>query len=177
VHTYRYFPPAARRQASGIRRLSSSECTLMLGIIVVLLAASFCAAESKRPACNAASRGLLWSESARSSPAHGQNLSSFGDLEICAQSTFKYKWRRLTVSLAHLRKGRAKTAGPTPAPSPTAPGTSPTASPVVDPVTPSAAPPEPVSPALPAPALAPPPALSSITRSASPSDPPTLPEL
>ena len=77
-------------------------------IVCVLVAAAGLAEQPQLPgkaACNAATRGRFWPEAANGDPQAARKLSQCGSLELCTVSSWRYKWRPVTVNVRQLGKG------------------------------------------------------------------------
>jgi len=70
----------------------------LLAVIVALTAISI-SEQAHRPACNAATQGRLWPAEANVSTNAARQLFQAGELEICSQALWKYKWVPLSVNV------------------------------------------------------------------------------
>src|ERR1700731_4502308 len=66
------------------------------------------AADSSQPACNAQNYGRMWPEPANHNPKLVTKLSQCGELQICSRSSWRYRWKSLTVRIDQLQRGKPK---------------------------------------------------------------------
>jgi hypothetical protein len=85
-----------------------AENEVVNGIIIgVLMFASSIGSHpdvARKPACNASIRGQFWPQAANSNAKAATELSHCGALEMCTTTTWKYKWRAVTVNIRQLGK-------------------------------------------------------------------------
>jgi len=62
----------------------------------IFLASAFAAYQPSRPPCNERNRGLVWKK-------QGPN-DDCAQLEVCSLDVWKYRWQRVTVPVAILKK-------------------------------------------------------------------------
>jgi hypothetical protein len=75
---------------------------------VLLFGVAGMAEEAKKPACNAATHGRLWPEEANVSRDAARQFYQRGELELCTQAVWKYKWQRLSVNARSMQKTKAR---------------------------------------------------------------------
>ena len=77
---------------------------------ILLLSAMSTGEDARRPACNAANQGRFWPEEANASARAARQLYQNGELLMCSQALWKYKWERLSVN-AHKQAKPKRVAG------------------------------------------------------------------
>jgi len=64
------------------------------------------AEEARKPVCNAQNRGQFWPAEANFSKDAARLFYQRGELEMCSQAVWKYRWERMSVNVRDLGKGR-----------------------------------------------------------------------
>jgi hypothetical protein len=64
------------------------------------------AQEPQKPVCDAKSQGQFWPQEANSSQDAVRRFSQSGELEMCSAAGRKYAWKRLSVNVHDLAKGK-----------------------------------------------------------------------
>jgi|ERR1700679_716339 hypothetical protein len=59
---------------------------------------------TKKPACNAKTRGDYWPAEANSSPQAVRRFTQSGELEMCSRDFWKYKWVHLSINAHNFAK-------------------------------------------------------------------------
>lgn len=64
------------------------------------------AQDAQKPVCNAKTQGQFWPAEANSSSGAARRLTQNGELEMCSQGVWRYKWEHLSVSVRDLAKSK-----------------------------------------------------------------------
>ena len=72
--------------------------------LLTLLSAA-CMAEEERPRCTSLIRGRFWPEQANWDRAASRRAEQCGELMICTQRAWRYRWEPLTVHVSQLGTG------------------------------------------------------------------------
>jgi hypothetical protein len=91
---------------------------MKLAACMALFASLCLAQEIRKPACNAKTEGQFWPEEANSSQEAVRRFSQSGELEVCSAAGLKHKWKRLSVNVHDLAKGKKSSSPPSKKPSP-----------------------------------------------------------
>jgi hypothetical protein len=94
--------PMAHKRNKEIR-----DNTLMkyIGLITLFGAMAF-AGQPRKPACNAKVQGQFWPTEANTDRQVKHELYQSGELEMCSLVVWKYKWKRISVNVHELLKGK-----------------------------------------------------------------------
>lgn len=80
-------------------------------LLVFLATFALAGSTAVRPECNKSMAGKLWPPTALKDKETFRQLSQSGELQVCARTTWHYRWQSLTVNARDLhKKGEA---GPT----------------------------------------------------------------
>ena len=85
--------------------------------LIAFFGAICLAQDAQKPVCNAKTQGQFWPAEANSGPDAVRRLTQSGEIEMCSQGVWRYKWEHLSVSVRDLAKGKdpapqSKTSGP-----------------------------------------------------------------
>jgi hypothetical protein len=75
-------------------------------VLMALLCALCFAGDEAKPACNAKNRGKFWPEEANADRIAAQRLYAQGELEMCSQAVWKYRWQHLSIDVHALAQGQ-----------------------------------------------------------------------
>jgi hypothetical protein len=61
-----------------------------------------------KPRCTGKIRGTLWPEAANTDHKALQRAARSGKLEVCAATTWRYRWQPMTVTVTQLAEARSR---------------------------------------------------------------------
>jgi hypothetical protein len=70
--------------------------------LIGFLGAVCLAQDTQKPICNAKTRGQFWPAEANSSPEAARRLTQSGEIEMCSQGLWKYRWEHLSLNVRDL---------------------------------------------------------------------------
>jgi hypothetical protein len=79
---------------------------MKVAALIAFFAAICFSQDAQKPVCNAKTRGQFWPPEANTSPDAARRLTQSGEIEMCSQGRWRYKWEHLSVTVRDLAKSK-----------------------------------------------------------------------